>query len=340
MTWGGARGETERQMRAVMHLGAEPALGASDWAHLFRALASPSRAVQLRIANRLFGEKTFTFEKPFIDRTRDDWAAPLEPVDFLHDADGARVHVNAWVAKETHDKIKDLLPPNSVNDTTRLALVNAIYFLGEWMTPFEKDATSDAPFHVTKDRSKNVPTMHETHGFRVARQNGVSVVELPYRGDDASMWIVLPDRVDGLADVEKTLDAKKLAAWRSALAWEQLELALPRFEIRPNGATALAGPLAALGMADAFDAGKADFTGIGVPPDPKQHLFVSAVYHAAFVKVDEKGTEAAGSTAVLMGVGGGPPPKPVPFHVDHPFLFFVVDKASGLVLFMGRVTDP
>ena len=340
MTWGGAKGATERQMRAVMHLDAEPGLGASDWAHVFRALASPSRALELRIANRLFGEKTFSFEKPFVDLTRDDWGAPLEPVDFLHDADGARVHVNAWVAKQTHDKIKDLLPPNSVDDTTRLALVNAIYFLADWMTPFQEDATSTAPFHVTTQRSKNVPTMHETLALRVARQGGVSVVELPYRGDAASMWIVLPDRVDGLPALEKRIDAKTIAAWRAALAFEQIELAMPKFEIRPGAATPLAAPLAALGMVDAFDSSKADFTAIGVPPDPRQHLFVSAVFHSAFVKVDEKGTEAAGATAIVMGVGGGAPPKPTPLHVDHPFLFFVVDKATGLVLFMGRVTDP
>ena len=148
MTWGGARGETERQMRSVLHLeGTQDAVSA-DWGRLSRALQSPSRKVELRIANRLFGEKTFSFEKPFLERTKSDWDAPFEPVDFVHGAGAARVHINAWVASRTHDKIKDLLPEHAVDESTRLVLVDAIHFLASWSSPFEEKATSDAAFHL------------------------------------------------------------------------------------------------------------------------------------------------------------------------------------------------
>lgn len=340
MTWGGAKGETEHQMRAVLHLDAQPSLGASDCAKMLRGLESPSRKIQLRIANRLFGEKTFPFEKSFVDRTKTDWNAPLETVDFLHAPDAAREKINAWVAHETNDKIRELVPAGAVNGATRLALVDAIYFLAAWKSPFEKDVTESGAFHVAADRTKNVPTMHQTHWFRLAQRDGASVLELPYAGDDASMWIVLPDKTDGLADVEKRLSAAQLATWKSALETKEIDLALPKFEIRPSAPLSLAGPLGALGMTDAFDPDKADFSAIGVPPDPKMRLFVSSVLHEAFVKVDEKGTEASAATAVLMAVGAGMPPQITRFYVDHPFLFFVVDDASGLVLFMGRVTDP
>ena len=339
MTWGGAKGETERQMRAALHLEGPQDAVSADWGRLSRALASPSRKLELRVANRLFGEKTFTFEKPFLERTKTDWDAPFEPVDFVHGADAARVHINGWVASQTKDKIKDLLPERSIDESTRLVLVDAIYFLASWLSPFEENATSDGAFHVAPGQSKNVPTMHQTHGFRWVQRDGMTMLELPYKGDDASMWIVLPDRADGLADVEKGLTAAKLAAWRSALEWKQVEVALPKFEVHP-GTLGLAGALGELGIKDAFDANKADFTAIGVPPDPRMRLYIANAYHQTFVKVDEKGTEAAAATAVVMAVGGGPPPKPIAFHADHPFLFFVVDKASGMVLFMGRVTDP
>ena len=154
------------------------------------------------------------------------------------------------------------------------------------------------------------------------------------------MLVVLPDKADGLADVEKAMTAERLAAWRKALKDQRVAVALPRFEVNPAASLSLGDALMAMGMPLAFSKESADFSGMAVRSDPRERLYISKVFHKAFVKVDEKGTEAAAATAVVMAEGGGMPAPSVPFNADHPFLFFIVDKPSGLVLFMGRVADP
>lgn len=342
MTFGGARAETEAQMKRVLHVEGSRDQVMSDWGKLSRALQSPSRPLSLRIANRLFGEKTFKFEQAFLDKTKTDFAAPLEPNDFINDFEPARVHINGWVEEQTEHRIKDLLPPASLDKLTRLVLVNAIYFLADWAEPFEKTATYDATFDVAPGTQKKTPMMHQGgHSHRVAQADGVKVLQLDYKGNDASMLVILPNQKDGLAEVEKSLTAAKLESWRAALAPVKVSITLPRFEVAPTPSMSLKDDLVALGMPDAFDRDKADFTGMANPADKRERLRIDKVFHKAFVKVDEKGTEAAAATAVVMAKGGGPPPAPaLEFVADHPFVFAIVDNATGLVLFLGRVADP
>lgn len=341
MTFGGARGETEAQMKRVLHVDGSRDAVMSDWGKLSRALQNPARPLTLRIANRLFGEKTVKFEQPFVDKTQAYFAAPLEPNDFINAFEPARGHINAWVEDQTAHRIKDLLPPASLDKLTRLVLVNAIYFLADWLTPFEKTATYEANFDVSPGVSKKTPMMHGGGTRRFAHADGVKVLELDYNGGDASMVLVLPDAKDGLADVEKALTSAKFEEWRAALRADTVAVALPRFEVSPTPSMSLGEDLKNLGMPDAFDREKADFTGIANPSDRRERLKIDKVFHKAFVKVDEKGTEAAAATAVVMAKGGGPPPgKALEFTADHPFAFAIVDKATGLVLFLGRVADP
>jgi serpin B len=335
MTYGGAKGDTASQMKKAMRFEGEPA----GWGTLSRSLTGQERAMKLRIANRLYGEKTYTFEQPYLDLTKNTFDAPLERLDFKTAADPSRVAINKWVEEKTEQRIKDLLPPQSLDSDTRLVLVNAIYFLADWANQFEKERTKDKPFEVDASTKKTVPTMFEKSSFGYAAQDGVKVVELPYKNQEASMFVVLPDKKDGLAEVERGLTKAKLDAWTKAVKREDVELSLPRFEIA-TPSMELAEELSALGMPDAFKRGKADFTAIANPPKPADRLFIAKVFHKAFVKVDEKGTEAAAATAVVMAKGGGMPSKGTVVDVDHPFLFFIVDKQSGLVLFMGRVVDP
>ncbi|MBX3228755.1 MAG: serpin family protein [Labilithrix sp.] len=339
MTYGGAKGETAAQMKKTLHFTADPPATMTSWGGLTKTLADPARPMKLRVANRLFGEKTYTFEAPYLAATKDAFGAPLEPVDFKTAFEPARAWINGWVEEQTEKRIKDLLPARSLNGDTRLVLVNAIYFLAEWEEPFEKERTRDEPFNLTATTKKNVPTMKRTEHLPIAKVPGASVLELPYKGS-TSMLVVLPERVDGLADVEKSLSSAALASWRSALKVENVRVELPRFEVNPAASLALAKELTALGMPDAFDREKADFTAMAHPPDPRDRLYIGEVFHKAFVKTDEKGTEAAGATAVVMARAGGVPQKPIDFLVDRPFLFFIVDKPSSLVLFMGRVTEP
>lgn len=338
MAWAGAKGETADEMRKTMHMEGATDLLVSQWARISYALQDPSRPLKLKMANRLYGDAHYQFDTTYFTITRKAFDAPLEIIDFRAAPEVARAAINTWVEQQTEQRIKELLPTGTVTTDTRLVIVNAIYFLAEWAQPFDKLSTRDAEFFVDGKTSKRVPTMNLQSQFKYAKTGGAALVELPYKGGSASMYIVLPDKRDGLAAVERTLP-ETLAALQSKLADELVLVSLPKFVIDPGAPLRLATALQKLGIRQAFDASKADLTGIANPSDPKDRLFISEVLHKAFVKVDEKGTEAAAATAVLMEAGGMPR-KATPFTVDHPFLFLIVDRGSGLILFVGRVTDP
>jgi len=342
MTWGGARGDTAAQMKKVLRLEGSPEQAMDVAGKLLASLKGPGQKVTLRVANRLFGEKTYTFEKAYLDRTKAAFGAPLEPLDFKRSAENSRKHINDWTAKETQDRIKDLIPAGAVDGETRLVLTNAIYFLGDWMTPFKKESTAPAAFRATKSEAKDVPTMKQVDQFKFAATDSVKLLEMPYQGGELAMTLVLPDAIDGLDAMEQRLTKATLDRWIGALHPERVSVALPKFEIDPKASLSLGDTLKALGMPLAFDAAKADFTGIANPPKPEDRLYIGKVFHKAFVKLDEKGTEAAAATAVVMPRGTGAPPSapPLEFRADHPFLFLLRDIRSGMILFMGRVSDP
>ena len=342
MTWGGARGETAAQMKKVLHAEGEADEAMDVSGKLVASFGNADSKVTLRVANRLFGEKTYAFEKAYLDRTKAAFGAPLEGLDFKRAADASRKHINDWIAKQTQDRIKDLIPTGALDADTRLVLTNAIYFLGDWMAPFKKESTRPAAFQVTATAAKDVPTMNQTESFRFAATDGVKLLEMPYQGGEVAMLFVLPDASAGLDAVEKRLSPKALDKWIGAMAFDRVNVALPKFEINPAQSLSLGDTLQALGMPLAFDRGKADFTGIANPPSPADRLFISKVFHKAFVKLDEKGTEAAAATAVVMMIEGtmAPPRPSSEFKADHPFLFVLRHVKSGAILFMGRVSDP
>ena len=337
MAWAGAKGNTAAEIKKMMHMEGETDLLVSQWARISHALQDAARPLKLKMANRLYGDAYYEFDTIYFTITRKAFAAPLEMVDFRGNPEAARAKINAWVEEQTEKRIKDLLPARSVTADTRLVVVNAIYFLADWAAQFDSNLTRDVPFYVDGKQAKPVPTMHQMRTFKHAKADGAALLELPYKGGSASMYIVLPDKRDGLAELERALPAK-LKLLQSKLADANVLLALPRFVIDPAEPLRLAKPLQALGMKQAFDAQRADLTGIA-KADPTDRLYVGEVVHKAFVKVDEQGTEAAAATA-LAAPGGGPPPKATPFVADHPFLFLIVDRGSGLILFIGRVVEP
>jgi serpin B len=336
MVWTGARRETEQQMREVLRLDRDVDQVTGALGALVEQLAAVQPGVTLRIANRLFGQRGYDFEPPFTTRLAAAFAAPLEQLDFAGDADAARAEINAWVEAQTENEIEDLLPARSLDATTRLVLVNAIYFLGKWAFPFLSHDTDSRPFWIDASTTSNVPMMHRTGTYRIAQVDGGDVIELPYRGGTTAMYVVRPRERDGLAAVEQRLSDP--TRWLAHLGEETVKLALPRFVVDPETAK-LNDALAKLGMPLAFDSERADFTGMVNPGDATQELYLAAVFHKACVKTDEEGTVAAAATAAVMATRGlGPPIRP--FVIDRPFLFFILDRASGLVLFMGRVADP
>jgi serine protease inhibitor len=293
-----------------------------------------------RIANRLFGEKTYRLEPAFLEATKAAFGAALEPVDFKGAPEAGRLLINGWVEQKTEKRVRDLVPRAAINPDTRLVLVNAIYFLGDWDEPFKKDATRPSPFSVSAAVKKDVDTMHRVDTLRLTERSGLKALEVPYKGGAFSMLVLLPDAADGLPALEASLDARALDEIARGLQPTRVSVSLPRFEIDPPGSIPLGDVLKAMGMTLAFDRARGDFTGIANPPSPADRPIISNVFHKAFVRVDEKGTEAAAATAVVMGTAGAAPMKVVEFKADHPFLFLIRDNASGLVLFLGRVADP
>lgn len=335
MTAAGARGETQAEMLRVLHT-EDPGLDAIGQA--LRGWDDPAReAYTLRVANRLFGEDAYTFEEPYLARVRAAFGAPVERLDFVGAADPSRARINGWVAEHTRDRIRDLLPPQSIDALTRLVLVNAVYLDARWETPFERDATRPEDFRVEGHMGVRVETMHATRSMAYGQIDGATVIELPYRGGELAMRFVLPaegTEPEAWATEAHLSDATTLAERRVALSLPKLRLEPPTVRLGDH--------LVAMGMPLAFDDERADFTGMANPPNPGDRLYISGVFHKAFVRVDEDGTEAAAATAVVMATRGMPMPEPDPVVVrfDRPFLFVLRDVRTGAVLFLGRVSDP
>ncbi len=320
MTREGAAGNTLRQMSLLLpEVSAFPNTGTN---------------ITLESANAIWVDKKFPILAKFEAAVQGKYGAEIRPADFAGQPEIERGTINRWVEEKTRDKIKDLLAPGSVTTDTRLILVNAIYFKGDWLHAFEKWKTADEPFWITPEVSTNMPMMTmKPERFSYMENESFQCLELPYQGEEVSMLIILPKEKDGLTCIEARLSSDALTDWTGALRKEEIEVHLPLFKVESQF-DSMAKTLAALGMTDAFNPALADFSGISAQP-----LFISDVIHKAFVQVDEEGTEAAAATGIIMRTTSVPVPPKV-FRADHPFLFLIRRNASGTVLFMGRVFCP
>ena len=336
MTYAGARGETAAQMKTALNFTLDDADLHAAFAESIRALnTGGGDNYDMNVANSLWGEKSRALLQTFIDINKNSYGGGLEQVDFINAAEKARLHINAWVEEQTRDKIKNLIPPGGINNNTRLALVNAVYFKGLWAEQFEKKLTRNESFHHADGTTAHIPLMTFSKPMHVLffAGDGIKLIELDYRGNSISMLILLPDTADGLLALETRLNEALLNQWLEKLNKQMVSVYLPRFSMN-WGAKNIVPDLQALGMRDAF-AAQADFSGI----DGTRDLLISSVFHKAFVDVYEEGTEAAAATGVMVGVTSMPLPPEV-FRADRPFLFLIREKATGAILFMGRLTEP
>jgi len=343
MAYCGARGETGRQMVSVMGFQEDRPIGpewmAAACGEFLAALRGDGkpRAYELSAANALWGQKGYGFLPDYLALLDRSFGAGLKEVDFAADTEGSRRTINAWVEKETRDRIKDLIPPGLLQTLTRMVLVNAIYFKGTWAIPFKKDATADGDFFVAAGQKVQAPLMNRTGYFGYYDGGQWKALEMPYKGNELAMVILLPAQVDGLPQMEKDLAAGKVLGDLAAnLKMRRIRVTVPRF--KTTASILLGKTLAAMGMPLAFDPSKADFSGMN---GGKESLCISEVVHKAFVGVNEEGTEAAAATAVVMtALEGMRMDEPPVFRADHPFIFLIRDKASGCILFLGRVVNP
>ncbi len=342
MTWTGARENTAAEMAAVLHLPVEgaamhthparDAVAAASGALEQSLLASPDeRGYELRVANALWGQEGYRFLSEFTERLDAHYGAGMNHVDFVGDAEGARITINDWAEDQTNGRIEGLIPIGSLDAATVLVLTNAIYFKGTWADQFSEDSTYEATFHGTSGDSK-VSMMTRKGDVGYFENDDLQAIEMPYEGGDLSMIVVLPRKelLGGLARIEGGLTTELLNSWVFGLRSRQVTVHVPKFEMT-WGTVDVARDLEALGMRDAFGGG--DFSGM----DGTRDLFISNVFHKAFIAVNEEGSEAAAATAVV--VARSAMPSGLEFRADRPFMFLIRDNASGAILFMGRVVE-
>lgn len=340
MAYAGARGETERQMAEALRFTLpqerlHAALNALDLTLAGREAElghTEGTGFQLHIANALWGQAGYAFLPEFLDALAAHYDAGMRLVDFVADAEGARRTINAWVADQTRDRIRDLIPQGALDELTRLVLTNAIYFNASWEHRFEEAATADAPFFLLDGTSVEVPTMHQTETFLYVVDPEYTAIQFPYIGGKLAMTAIMP--APGEFDAyDAELTPERLERVLEGLQAGRVHLALPKFGFESQ--FSLVDSLAELGMVDAFVPGSADLSGL----DGTRDLFISDVVHKAFVEVNETGTEAAAATAVIVAAAAMPA-EPIEVAIDHPFLFLIRDRETGAVLFLGRVVDP
>ncbi len=322
-------------------------------------LAAQVDQYDLQVANGIWTELSYPISSEFKDKVAADYHAVIQNVDFKSAAEKQRLMINQWVSDHTQQKINDLLPPGTIDSMTRMVLANAIYFRGTWQEPFQESQTQKRDFLNHGTSKVQVSMMSKWCGtsryaafnsdgspFATPRtlpegsspdqgypQDGYQVAELAYNGGDLSMMVVLPTKPTGLNTLVDSLTSEQVDRWEETLEVRDFQLLLPKFKMEVT--YDLNRALTQLGMKAAFDANLADFTGMGA-----EQLYISQVIHKAFIEVTEKGTEAAAATAVVMETTSAPV-REIPFnpkfHADHPFLFLIRHRPSGLILFLGKV---
>ena len=291
---------------------------------------------ELHIANRLWGQHGFDIRPKYTQLCEQHYGAALETLDFTASKQ-ARATINSWVAKQTRDSIRNLLPAGVIDHLTALILTNAIYFLGDWSNPFSEEETRTEPFHLLDDTTQSVPLMHQTASFAYAENDLAQALLLPNTGEKLAMLVLLPRATLGLPELESSLTGGELERWVRQAVRRRVQVYFPRFTL--DASFDLGETLAEMGMPRAFDGDTADFGGIC----ERRPLWISRVVQRPFVEVDEKGTEAAAATAVVMSrtaAGADRPKRPPIFRADHPFVFAIIDRQTRGVLFLGRLVDP
>ncbi len=340
MTYAGALGQTESQMAQALHytLPQDRLHPAFDQLDLNlrqegQSTSKDQQPLQLNVVNAVWAEQTYSFLHQYLDLVAKYYGAGIRLVDFVHQSAPARQEINNWVSDQTQNKVQNLIAEGALDPSTRMVLVNAIYFKANWEQQFDPNHTQAAPFHLLDGSQSQVKMMSENlSGVRFVASSGYQAVELPYQGETATMDVIVPAEGQ-FEQFESTLNAQDLGKILGSMQPASVALGLPKFSF--SASFDLSDRLSALGMSDAFDPNLADFSGM----TGKRNLYINKVLHQAFVAVDENGTEAAAATSVIMGPTAILGPN-ITLTVDHPFLFVIRDLSSGQILFLGRVLDP
>ena len=332
MTYAGADGETKNQIAQVFNFPINDKKFHKQFANLQHGLLnSQSDGVELALANQLWAENSYRFKCKYLRKTKKWYKAPVKRLNFNEQPNESRIEINKWVEQITRDRIKDLLPDGSISPLTRLVLTNAIYFKGQWEQEFNKDNTRNESFTTIGGKKVETAMMNAKDKYRAFEGDGLKLLELPYKGNEFSMLVILPNEDRSIDEIDKHLSIESLTGYINKLTEREVMLKLPRFKF--DAEYQLKSSLSKMGMPLAFTDG-ADFSEMSRSNDLK----IDEVFHKAFVEVTEEGTEAAAATGVVMVLKSVS--RPFQFYANRPFMFIIRDNSSGNILFMGRVTNP
>jgi len=332
MTYEGAKGQTASEMKSVFHF-PESNILRPNFAAIHNEINKKDKPYKLSTGNALWVQQDYKLLEEYLSTVEKYYGGKAANLDFAREPEKSRQTINTFIEQQTANRIKDLIPQGILDTATKLVLTNAIYFKGTWVWEFDKADTREQDFKITPTNVVRTPMMHmdnEKAKFNYADIGNLQILELPYKGDEISMLVLLP--TDDIDSIESKLTTENLNEWKGRMREEKLDaISLPKFEFDTK--YFMAKTLSDMGMPTAFGAG-ADFSGMnGV-----RSLFIDQVIHQAFVKVDEEGTEAAGATAVIMQKTAVLQRKI--FNADHPFIFVIQEEDTGNILFLGRVVDP
>lgn len=336
MTYEGARGKTAEEMQSVFHFPTDNISRRAGFAKVYNEINKKDKEYLLSTANALWAQNDYKFLADYFSVTEGYYGGKVTNLDFKKDAEGSRVTINNWVEKQTNNRIKELLPksPPVITRDTRLVLTNAIYFKGTWAKQFDKKNTEEKDFRTDSGNIVKAQMMSltgEKAEFNYTETEQLQALELPYKGGELSMLILLPKN-GTLSSIEESITSEEINEMRKALRNNRVDIYIPKFKFDTK--YFMAKTLKEMGMPTAFSY-DADFSGMTGNRD----LYISNVIHQAFVEVNEEGTEAA-ATAVVMTRASVEPMRNKVFNADHPFIFIIQEKSTGNILFLGRVSDP
>ena len=333
MTYEGAKTQTAEEMKSVFHF-PENNILRPNFATIYNNINKKDKEYELRTGNALWAQYDYQLLEDYTSRVEKYYGGKVANLDFISETEKSRQTINLFIKEQTNNKIKDLIPAGVLSPMTKLVLTNAIYFKGTWEWEFDKSDTHEQDFKITPANIVKTPMMYmdpDKATFNYADIEDLQILELPYKGEKISMLILLP--TENLETIEPTLTLEKLNEYKNQMQETKLDsISLPKFEFDTK--YFMKDTLSAMGMPTAFTWPGADFSGM----DGTDNLYISSVIHQAYVKVDEKGTEAAAATAVVMKLGEAMPRNV--FRADHPFIFIIQEKETENILFIGRVTNP
>ena len=334
MAYEGANGSTREEMGKVLHLPGDDDARWTGFRCLILSLNPSKGPYVLSTANALWVQEGYPVNERYLWIIKEFYLGDVRNVDFVRNPDGAAEEINHWAEEQTRGRIKDLIQKGVLNEYTRLVITNAIYFRANWSSRFDPGDTANESFTLASGEKIIVPMMHQRGTFNYTENDELQALEMPYEGGRLSMLIILP-RDNSPAGIERKLTPEFIRELRKGMKPELVDVTVPKF--RFEASYSLKKPLIDMGMAKAFS-GAANFSGI----TDAERLFISDVIHKTFISVAENGTEAAAATAVKLEAASAPGEEPEykVFRADHPFLFLIVDRKTGAVLFMGRLMDP